>query len=132
MQHVIIADLWRPAPAGLLFITHAAGARRDVWDEPARVRAGPYAWLDCLVKRCRISLTGKMDIERRLVREPLLGVDRNGAFARVPSEALVLVLGAADHEFTEIEWNRSVLRVFTADLIQRTEVIVHGSTGKPH
>ena len=72
-----------------------------------------------------------MNIERRLVREPLLGVDRNSAFARVPSEALVLVLGAADHEFTEIEWNRSVLRVFTADLRQRTDVVVHGSTATP-
>ena len=73
-----------------------------------------------------------MDIERRFVREPLLGVDRSGAFARVPSKARVSVLGAVAHQFTEIEWNQSVLRVFTADLIERTEVIVHGSTSKPH
>ena len=54
------------------------------------------------------------------MQEPFRGVDRSGAFVRLPLEALVIVLDQLPDGFTEIEWNRAVLRVFTVDLTERT------------
>lgn len=63
-----------------------------------------------------------MDVERRVVRKPLLGVGRDGAFVHVPPRALVRVLDAKDESFTEVEWDRCIVRVFTTDLNERTQV----------
>jgi hypothetical protein len=63
------------------------------------------------------------------VRQPLLGLDRSGDFVRVPIEALVVVLRKTTPSFTEIEWNQSILRVFTVDLAERTDLTVRD--GRP-
>lgn len=63
------------------------------------------------------------------MRRLLLALDPTDAYVRVPEEAVVAVLGPAAHSLSKIDWNGSTLRVFTVDLIERTEVIADG--GRP-
>ena len=62
---------------------------------------------------------------RRVVRQPLVAIDRSGALVRLAAGAMLSITVPEDikNDLIEVLWDGRIVRIHVRDLAERTEVV---------